>query len=206
MKSKDSGKMGEAYRQQDKAPRKGVKADDADEYSAGSSDFSKLYVEKGKAFSEQAKAPQGRGNRGPSQDDGPPVSYWDKSTPKSKAYEEQCHWGDSDNNQAPSMGFKFSGPGSEYLGHFKQDKNLRQGHNDGPNMNMDGISDGLGMMAANSYRDPIKKDQLQTLQEEAGQSRARMRNENPGPSPMPKNNRGKNLEETATKFFDKFKK
>lgn len=122
-------KPGEAYQAQDKAPKKGVKADDADEYQARGSQYDKS-VSKSKAYASQDKAPQGRGARGPSQADGGPIKYWDKSVEKSDAYEEQCKWGDSDNNQTPSLGFKL-GEGSSYLGHFAQEKFLREGHNDG---------------------------------------------------------------------------
>lgn len=130
-----SGKMGESYKAQEKAPRKGVKADDADEY------MSKGSMPKGvpnyRGFADQDKAPQGRGNRGPSQADGGPIGYWDKSVEKGDAYEEQCHWGEKDNNESPSMGFKLSGEGAAHLGHFNNEKYLRQGHNDGPKMDMD---------------------------------------------------------------------
>lgn len=137
---KDSkGKMGEAYRKQDKAPKKGVPADDADEYKASKVDFQNLSVSKGKAYAMQAKAPTGRGSRGPTQTDGQADPYWDKPVSGShKAYEAQCKWG-KEGTEAPSMGFKTGHHGFEYLGHFAQDKFLRQGHNDGPNMNMDGV-------------------------------------------------------------------
>lgn len=128
----------EAYSKEAKAPRRGVKADDEDEYSAkGSSDWNKS-VEKGGAYRNQSHAPTGRGSRGPSQADGGPIKDWDVPVKEYGAYASQQHW--DSKSESASLGFKLQGPESKYLGHMAQEKYLRQGHNDGPNMNMNGNS------------------------------------------------------------------
>lgn len=126
-------KMKEAYDNQAKAPKKGVKADDADEYQARDASFEES-VEKSKAYAKQSKAPQGRGSRGPSQSDGGPIERWDVPVKAYGAYDAQCHWGEGDNNSSPSLGFKMESGPSDYLGHFKNEKFLRMGHNDGPSL------------------------------------------------------------------------
>jgi hypothetical protein len=135
------GKMRQAYQKQDKSPRKGVRADDADEYVNKAIPGWDKSVAKGGAYREQFKSPPGRGSRGPSQADGGPISGWNVPVKEYGAYGSQEKWGGS--AESGSLGFKPSGPGYDYLGHFAEDKNLRQGHNDGPNMNMDGVSGGV---------------------------------------------------------------
>lgn len=121
--------MSEAYDNQEHAPKRGVKAQDQDEYDAKGT--GKKYVEKHDAYKEQDKAPQGRGNRGPTQSDGGPIEGWDKSVPPHGAYKAQ-HFAPPKGNQKSeeaSLGFKFE-EHADYLGHFKREKFLRMGHND----------------------------------------------------------------------------
>jgi hypothetical protein len=125
--SKDS----EAYKAQAKAPKKGVKADDADEYQAKGSDYDKS-VSKGKAYAQQDVAPKGMGSRGPSQADGGPIAGWDKHVQPYGAYgaQEKAPQKGSSKSETASLGFKLPSKGTEHLGHFAQEKFLRAGHND----------------------------------------------------------------------------
>lgn len=89
-----------------------------------------------KAYANQAKAPTGRGSRGPSQNDGGPISGWDKPVSDHGAYAAQEKWGKGSAKSA-SLGFKF-GENSSYLGHFAQEKFLREGHNTSGKPDMNG--------------------------------------------------------------------
>ena len=152
------GSNGEAYKAQAKAPKKGVKADDADEYvNKGIEGWNK----EGNHLN-QAKAPTGRGSRGPSQADGGPINGWDSAVKSSGgAYGAQEKWGDK--VESGSLGFKPEGSGYGYLGHFAQDKNLRQGHNDS--------KDDAGLLS----------DISQSIRNQTGSPK-----DSPPPPPMPK--------------------
>lgn len=145
---KDEKKIGEAYSNEAKAPRRGVKADDADEYSDKSGvDGWDKGVESHGAYRSQAKAPTGRGSSGSHGSPSPkPISGFDQAVSKGGAYAAQNK---ADHvHEEPSLGFQPAKEGLEYMGHFAQEKFLRQGHNDGPSMEMDGF-DGPDMGQVN---------------------------------------------------------
>lgn len=129
---KGSGKIGEAYRKQDKAPRKGVPADDADEHVNKAIPGWDKGVPKGGAYRAQDKAPTGRGANGPTGSTvGPVISDWDKSPGDYKAYNAQDKW--DGKSEKASLGFKRNS-GMDYAGHFANEDVLRAGHNDAANM------------------------------------------------------------------------
>jgi hypothetical protein len=135
-----------SWEKQEHAPRKGVKAQDQDEYDAkGSPEWDKS-VTKSKAYGKQDKAPQGRGSRGPSQDDGMPIKGWDVSVKNYGAYPAEDKWM-TESTEKKSMGFKLEKETSRYLGHFAQEKYLREGHND--------MGDADIPNAASEYNDPV---------------------------------------------------
>lgn len=135
------------------APRKGVKAQDQDEYDAKGT--GKKYVPKHDAYKEQDKAPQGRGNRGPSQLDGGPIEGWNVSVKEHGAYDSQHHAPAKGSSKvdSSSLGFKLS-ENADYLGHFKEEKYHRMGHNDGPSWGQIGEATG----DANSAEMAARKD------------------------------------------------
>lgn len=83
------------------------------------------------AYEDQDKAPYGKGMKEGSYSKGMPIEYWNKSVEKGMAYQEQCKWGDPE-DQA-SLGFKTESE-HKYMSHFDSDKILRDGHNTGSMM------------------------------------------------------------------------
>ena len=177
-------KPGEAYAAEDKAPRKGVKAQDQDEYDSRGSNYDKS-VSKSKAYGSQDKAPTGRGNRGPSQADGGPIDGWDKSVEPYGAHAAQHKAPPKGSSKCDptSLGFK-TGDGHAYLGHFTNEKFLRMGHNDVPDKGTDSsaVPDDGGPMGSN-YVPPSRRNK-------------------PTPSPSPDS---RSMQQIGTDFFNRAK-
>lgn len=157
----------EAYEKEAKAPRKGIKADDEDEYNAkGSMDWNKSVSPYG-AYRSQSHAPEGRGNRGPSQADGGPIKDWDVPVKPHGQYAAQQHWGKG-SAESGSLGFKLEGEATGYLGHMKQEKYLRMGHNDGPSWGTIGESDKEVEQAQMKMQKDVNVNQKKPASDEGG--------------------------------------